>query len=173
MADIAGFAPGGSFLGEDDNTIIRELDAMHRTGARWLRMDFNWSGMEPQRGVFQTWKQDKIVKWARARNIQIIALVAYTPSWAQPGNCRQPTCGPADVWDYAHFMKKLVAHFSKFFACSSSPGTPVTTSRCVCCANAGIAMAQNTATNMDRTRLTPALSRADIPTRRPPGRRAE
>ena len=32
---------------------------------------------------------------------------------------------------------KLVAHFWNFFACSSSPGTPVMTSRCVCCANAG------------------------------------
>ncbi|MBV9920498.1 MAG: hypothetical protein JOY78_06550 [Pseudonocardia sp.] len=112
MADIAGFAPGGTFMGEDDGTIIRELDAMHRTGARWLRTDFNWSGMEAQRGVFNTWKQDKIVKWARARNIQIIALVAYTPGWAQPANCRQPTCGPRDPWDYARFLKKVVAHFS-------------------------------------------------------------
>ena len=53
-----------------------------------------------------------MVEWARARGIRTIALVSYTPGWAQPRDCRDTKCAPADVGDYARFLKQLVAHFS-------------------------------------------------------------
>ena len=112
MADIAGFSPGGPFMSQDDATIVRELDGMRRTGATWIRLDFSWSWMEPQRGTFQFAKHQKVVEWARARGIRTIALVSYTPGWAQPRDCRDAKCAPADVGDYARFLKQLVGHFS-------------------------------------------------------------
>jgi polysaccharide biosynthesis protein PslG len=112
MADIAGFSPGGPFMSQDDATIIRELDGMRRAGSTWLRLDFSWSWLEPSRGTFQFAKHEKVVQWARARGIRTIALVAYTPGWAQPRDCRDAKCAPADVGDYARFLKQLVAHFS-------------------------------------------------------------
>ena len=112
MADIAGFSPGGPFMSQDDATIVRELDGMRRTGATWLRLDFSWSWMEPQRGTFQFSKHQKVVEWARARGIRTIALVSYTPGWAQPRDCQDTKCAPADVGDYGRFLKQLVSHFS-------------------------------------------------------------
>ena len=112
MGDIAGFAPGGDFMSQDKAVIEREMNEMARTGARWFRVGFQWSGMEGRPGVYSFSKHEWLAGLARARGIRLIANVAYTPGWAQPGNCRDAMCPPADPGNYARFLKKLVQNFS-------------------------------------------------------------
>ena len=112
MGDIAGFAPGGDFMSQDKAVIEREMNEMARTGVRWFRVGFQWSGMEGRPGVYSFSKHEWLAGLAKARGIRLIANVAYTPGWAQPGNCRDAMCPPADPGNYARFLKKLVQNFS-------------------------------------------------------------
>ena len=73
MGDIAGFAPGGDFMSQDKAVIEREMNEMARTGARWFRVGFQWSGMESRPGVYSFSKHEWLAGLARARGIRIIA----------------------------------------------------------------------------------------------------
>jgi hypothetical protein len=113
MADIAGFAPGGHFMTQDEGTILRELDGMDRTGITWFRVGFLWSGMEPKPGQFNFQKHEWLAAQARARGIRLIANVSYTPKWARQAGCGgDMMCPPADNAAYGRFLKKLVSYFS-------------------------------------------------------------
>ena len=58
MGDIAGFAPGGDFMSQDKAVIEREMNEMARTGVRWFRVGFQWSGMEGRPGVYSFSKHE-------------------------------------------------------------------------------------------------------------------
>jgi hypothetical protein len=84
-AGTAGFAGGGSMHKLKRATLRRELDAMARAGARWLRFDFNWSVVQCRGPRSWNWAPfDRVVAAARARGIEVLALIAYTPAWARP-----------------------------------------------------------------------------------------
>jgi hypothetical protein len=112
MAEIAGFAPGGNYMSYDQTTMLRELDGMARTGARWMRVTYSWAGMEPRPGQWSFSKQEWLAGQAARRGIHIIADVAYTPTWAQPRTCRNIGCPPADPSAFGRFMRKLVSDMS-------------------------------------------------------------
>jgi hypothetical protein len=108
-----GFAGGGTFLSNPDDVIQRELDGMAATGATWLRIGFLWSALEPKAPGQYSWaKLDKVVGWARARGLKLVANVSYTPKWARPAGCDDMTCPPTDPALYARFMGALVRHYS-------------------------------------------------------------
>lgn len=83
-ADRAGFSPGSMILSLDDDALANDLDVMASTGARYLRLDLDWSRIEPRRGEMRWDNTDRIVSAARARGFEIVALVTYTPPWARP-----------------------------------------------------------------------------------------
>ncbi|MEA2691421.1 MAG: polysaccharide biosynthesis protein PslG [Acidobacteriota bacterium] len=61
------------------------LDRAQAAGLGWVRIDFIWAYVEPQRGVFDWSAYDAIAAAARARGIEIYATLAYTPAWATHG----------------------------------------------------------------------------------------
>lgn len=61
------------------------LDAVSEAGIGWLRVDVSWRDIERQPGVYD-WRQvDALVAEARRRNLEILAIAAYTPGWATDG----------------------------------------------------------------------------------------
>jgi hypothetical protein len=84
-AGTAGFAGGGSMHKLKRATLKRDLDAMARTGARWLRFDINWNVVQCRGPRSWNWApSDRVVAAARARGIEVLALITYTPAWARP-----------------------------------------------------------------------------------------
>lgn len=51
--------------------------------AGWVRISFNFIGIEPQEGVFQWQNADSAVYSATQRNLKIYGSLAYAPPWAR------------------------------------------------------------------------------------------
>ncbi len=63
----------------------RLFDAVERAGIGWIRIDFIWALVEPTPDAERWRVYDDIVAAARARDLQVLALIAYTPEWATDG----------------------------------------------------------------------------------------
>ncbi len=94
------------------------LQALADAGIAWVRMDFNWSLIEPQKGEFHFEVLDQAVDEARARGMNVFATLAYSPKWAvaDPA-CEDGTSNPcltkppANVQDWRDFVLATVRHF--------------------------------------------------------------
>src|SRR6478735_69224 len=106
LADRAGFNPGSGILWMNDVDRRRELDAMAATGAKWIALDFDWNSIQGDGPTSFRWDRstDTVVREARARNLQIVATLAYSPPWARRSVCAGTShCLPADPAAFARF----------------------------------------------------------------------
>ena len=76
----------------------RMLDKIQEAGIKYVRCDFSWNWIEPERGVFAWDVYDKLTRDCLARNISILAVIGYTPTWANYGSAGNvpPIC--TDDW---------------------------------------------------------------------------
>lgn len=79
-----GFSPGSGIIFSDPDDMERELDAVVESGAAWVRLDVDWSHVERTRGHYDWSRVDRVVGAARDRELEVLALLAYTPKWARP-----------------------------------------------------------------------------------------
>ena len=110
-------APVGRFgmntlgvMSGDAPQVAAVYDEMHTLGATWIRADFEWSGIEAVKGVFTWARADVAVDEASARNINVLATLDYTPSWART-NQTSDHYPPDDPDTYARFAKAAVRRY--------------------------------------------------------------
>jgi hypothetical protein len=113
-ADGYGFGQGAApeiYSFDDTN---RELDAVTQTGASWLRVLVDWGKIEPSQGQFDWSYLDNVVNSARARNLKVLAVLAYTPLWArlEGPNILFFTAPPNDPATFAQFSAAVVQRYS-------------------------------------------------------------
>lgn len=82
-ADGYGFAVGASQIWMSDGDAQRELDAVGKTGAQWLRVHIDWSAIESVKGVYDWAYADRWINGARDRGLQVLGLIVNTPVWAR------------------------------------------------------------------------------------------
>jgi hypothetical protein len=114
LADRAGFNPGSGILWMNDTDRRRELDAMAATGARWIALDFDWNSIQGDGPTSFRWDRstDTVVREARARGLQIVATLAYSPPWARRAACAGTShCLPADPAAFARFARAAVTRY--------------------------------------------------------------
>ncbi|CAA0128273.1 Beta-xylosidase [Mycolicibacterium vanbaalenii] len=75
---------GVHMMFDDAASIDRQFDLMEQMNVTTVRIDFDWSAIEPEPGQYNWSYQDRIVEQAAARGMQILALLTYTPNWARP-----------------------------------------------------------------------------------------
>jgi hypothetical protein len=87
-------------------------DVASNLGISWIRIDFDWFRMEPERGRFEWAETDRVVEKARADGLEILATLAYTPAWASsnPGS-PQPSDPPASADFYRDFVRASVTRY--------------------------------------------------------------
>jgi hypothetical protein len=107
-----GIASGGSIAWYDDAKLAKELDGYATLGATWIRFDIAWSVAEPQRGVYDWAAYDRLVAKVRERGLNILAMVGYTPGWAQVAGATDDKYPPRNVADYANFAQKVVERYA-------------------------------------------------------------
>jgi cellulase (glycosyl hydrolase family 5) len=112
--DRAGFSSGGGILWESDSDLAHDLDAVASTGAKWLRLDFDWKSIQSQGPTYWRWDyQDRVVNAARARGLQVLAVPTYSPPWARQASCSSSMyCPPANPASYATFVHALAARYA-------------------------------------------------------------
>ncbi|HMJ00640.1 MAG TPA: cellulase family glycosylhydrolase [Gaiellaceae bacterium] len=89
------------------------LDKLQAAGVKWVRIDVGWSSLqEVGRNQLSQWYVDTIdrcVDMARARGINVLAILFRTPSWANGGQGVQVP--PLDNADFAWIAHWAADHF--------------------------------------------------------------
>lgn len=80
-------------------------------GVKWVRFDFDWSVIEPARGQYALDGYDRVVEQLANANIQVLGLIAYTPSWANGGK-KGKFHPPRDPAAFATFAARLAARYA-------------------------------------------------------------
>ena len=86
-----------------------QLDCVAEAGIAWIRVDFNWFMIEPERGVYDWTTTDAIIGEARARGLNIYATLAYSPEWANGG--QDINAPPTDAGDWYAFVYTTVSRY--------------------------------------------------------------
>lgn len=105
--------PPGGYYPED-------FIAMQELGVSWIRYEFNWSFIEPEKGVFDWSNYDKVVRDAGARNMHVLALLTYSPKWES--GSRNQYYAPKDLENWEHFVKAAVERYKPGGAFSKQEG---------------------------------------------------
>ncbi len=74
---IVGMDPG-----IEHDRASRVLDAAQAVGARWIRIGFIWALANPEKDTYDFTEFDWIIDQAIARNLSVLPVVMFTPSWA-------------------------------------------------------------------------------------------
>lgn len=115
-----GISTSASLTWVNDDTLNQRLDDIKSMGATWVRVDFRWPVIQPDNADDYRWRQyDKVVDATSKRGLKILAMVAYTPAWAQDQTCAQKThsdyeatrCAPADPMEFGRFAGAIAHHY--------------------------------------------------------------
>jgi len=108
--DAVGISLGHDALESSDTALGRDLASVYRSGARWIRVDVDWSHIEAQRGAYDWTATDRVVAAATAKHLNILGLIAYTPAWARADGTtdKHP---PLDTADFARFAGAAATHY--------------------------------------------------------------
>jgi polysaccharide biosynthesis protein PslG len=83
---------------------------LESAGVRFARVDFRWDRIEGQAKEIRDWTEfDAIVAAATAHHVQLLPMVAFTPSWAN-SNASVWTY-PNDPRDFQDFMAAALARY--------------------------------------------------------------
>lgn len=91
----------------------RDCQKMKTLGTKYIKMDFIWKQFEPYRDAPFVFSQyDKFVEWAKANNLEIVALLMYVPTWIRSDRTI-PTGADFDdfVTQFGQFVYAVVDHY--------------------------------------------------------------
>ena len=100
-----GISMGDDLPGMSDAKLTSTLDDFKALGIGWVRLDLAWTDIQHDSSTVYNWTQfDKIVAAANARNIKLLPILAYTPSWARKSGCNGTiNCAPQSNAQFAAF----------------------------------------------------------------------
>jgi hypothetical protein len=78
---------------------------------RWIREDFLWSRIEPERGRFDWQRTDELMAAAAAAGIDVLAILDYSAPWSTSDPGGELEAPPADDADYARFARAVVDRY--------------------------------------------------------------
>jgi hypothetical protein len=76
------------------------LDLVQEAGIGWVRYDFNWFQIEPEKDRYDWSTTDRVIASAEARGLEVFVTLAYSPDWASGGDATAPPIDPADWYDF-------------------------------------------------------------------------
>jgi len=91
--------------------VAEQFDLMSRMRVQIVRVDFDWSAIEGERGRYDWTYTDQMVEEASSRGMRILALLTYTPGWARPSGTTSHQA-PENVSDFAAFARIAATRYS-------------------------------------------------------------
>jgi hypothetical protein len=64
------------------------LDISRDANVKWVRIDFNWVNAQPTNTTPDFTLFDTLIDNAKARNLEVLAVIGYGPSWASTGDTK-------------------------------------------------------------------------------------
>jgi len=112
--DGYGFAQGYTWATGDPDDTRREIAAVGKTGASWVRLPLDWSVIEPHPGRYDWGYFDNLVKTAETRGLRGLGLIYNTPLWARGAGAQLlfPSAPPRDPADLAGFAATAAKRYA-------------------------------------------------------------
>jgi hypothetical protein len=89
------------------------LDDAVGVGAQWVRLDLSWNDVQPDSPDRYNWSfLDRVVEATKGRRLNLLPVLAYTPTWARPTGCSTDKCAPSDPAQFATFAKAAVERYA-------------------------------------------------------------
>jgi hypothetical protein len=89
------------------------LDDAAALGVQWIRTDLTWPAVQPTGPNTWSWSAfDRVVAAASARNLSVLPILDFTPSWARSAGCSTEQCAPADAEQFAAFAGAAAARYA-------------------------------------------------------------
>jgi polysaccharide biosynthesis protein PslG len=102
--------------GADTAAIKRQFDLMTAMNVTWVRVDFDWSVAESERGQFNWEYPDTIVAEAAARGMKVLGVLAYSPQWTRPStqgpSANDSHSRPEQLSDWASFARVVAERYT-------------------------------------------------------------
>lgn len=102
--------------GADAATVKREFDLMAAMNVTWVRIDIDWSAVEPRRGKLQWEQTDLLVQEAVAHQMNVLVMLGFTPTWAQSADAKflayPRHSRPKDLTAFANFATAAAARYA-------------------------------------------------------------
>jgi hypothetical protein len=86
--------------------IAQELGWAAQLHVAYLRIEFDWPLIEPQRGTFDWTRADDIVQTAAADGVPLAPVLVFTPNWESGSTTDAPNAA-----DYAAFVSAVVSRY--------------------------------------------------------------
>ncbi|MBU1870128.1 MAG: beta-galactosidase [Candidatus Omnitrophica bacterium] len=87
----------------------KALILMRQAGVGWVRMDFLWDEIEPQKGQFDFKKYDCLAELIAKHKIKILGILDYSATWAAA--CAEWNCPPKDNQLFVDYAAKTIEHY--------------------------------------------------------------
>ncbi len=110
----------------DGKSLKKALVLMKKAGIDWIRMDFLWQEIEPEKGRFDFAKYDRIVELFRAGNIQILGALHYNAAWE--GSGRAWNNPPEDNGLFVNYAASVISRYKdriKYWEVWNEPDSPI------------------------------------------------
>ncbi|CAN5871466.1 hypothetical protein BH09ACT7_BH09ACT7_33170 [soil metagenome] len=95
--------------GADKAGIKRQFDLMTAMHVKWVRVDVGWAWVESERGQFDWTDPDTVVDEAKARGMNVLIVLAFTPAWARSSGAGHagvtPYSRPTQMSEFADFAR--------------------------------------------------------------------
>lgn len=98
--------------------VERAAKLMQDAGVQAARIDFNWDLLNPTRDEWKFADYDNVVKIARAHDLEILGVLAYSSWWASAAQDAQDWrvrlySEPLNAYAFARYTFEVVNHFKK------------------------------------------------------------
>lgn len=104
------------FRGDDAATIKRQFDLMAAMNVTWVRVDVDWSLVEPEQSQLDWVSSDLIVDEAVAHRMNVLLVLAYTPDWSRTSATDDSSpinhLRPVDSTSYANFARVAAVRYA-------------------------------------------------------------
>jgi polysaccharide biosynthesis protein PslG len=108
LGDRIGISTGTVWLAPAEGA--RYLRLARDGGIGWVREDFAWSAIEPQRGRFDWRRTDSLMRATAGLGMNVLALAAGSPAWAS-GHPESDKYPPRRAEDYAAFVRAVAQRY--------------------------------------------------------------
>jgi len=111
-AAVNPFGVNASLERYEGQDLDRAVMMIRDGGYQWVRQRFPWSEIEPEEGQYHWDEWDRIVAAALEHDLNVIAVLETSPSWARANiDAETPEAPPRDFAVLARFARAFASHY--------------------------------------------------------------
>jgi hypothetical protein len=104
-ADIAGVAHAGNPVSAEENALLDEL------GIVWVRNDFSWDIVEPQKGEWDFSRYDRMVEDNIASGRKMLSVLGFDVGWLHKSGKQRDYISPEELPYFINYVEQVVTRY--------------------------------------------------------------